>query len=125
MNVLPSPCDSCPYRRDCPSGVWHEAEYEKLRDYDSNRAFSLFLCHQTPVIGEVTACRGWLTVHAESVAARLAVCQGLVTDEQRYAPVSVPLFSSGEEAADAGEARIKRPGKAARKMIEKIVRRRG
>jgi hypothetical protein len=125
MNVLPSPCDSCPYRRDCPLGVWHESEYEKLRDYDHNRAFSLFLCHQTPNIGEETACRGWLTVHSESVAARLAVCQGLVTDEQRYAPVSVPLYRNGEEAADAGEAKIRRPGKAARKMIEKIVRRRG
>lgn len=84
----------------------------------------LFFCHQTPVIGQETACRGWLTVHSESVAARLAVHQGLVTDEQRYALVSVPLYSSGEEAADAGEAKIKRPGKAARKMIERIVRRR-
>lgn len=26
-----TPCASCPYRKDVPSGVWEASEYEKLR----------------------------------------------------------------------------------------------
>jgi hypothetical protein len=30
----PKPCESCPYRKDVPSGVWSEGEYRKLPQYD-------------------------------------------------------------------------------------------
>lgn len=128
MHVANSPCTSCPYRKDVPSGVWHKSEYEKLREYDEPPrgsseipATALFLCHQTPEIGQQTACRGWLTVHCESVAVRLAVLKGDVTPEQVYAEVKEPLYKSGNEAADAGIKQIKRPGKKARKIVARLA----
>lgn len=114
MRVAHSPCSSCPYRIDTPAGIWDRAEYEKLRQYDDNQAFGLFLCHQSPFIGEDTACRGWLSVHNDSVAVRLAMMRGTVTPEQVYAEVSEPLYETGNQAAESG---LKRPGKKARMAI--------
>ena len=34
-----SPCGSCPYRQDVPSGVWAASEYEKLPAYDAPETF--------------------------------------------------------------------------------------
>ncbi|WP_336794377.1 DUF6283 family protein [Gordonia malaquae] len=51
----PRPCESCPYRRDVPSGVWAESEYEKLRAYDAptgEQPVRLFLCHQYDGVSE-------------------------------------------------------------------------
>ena len=28
------PCPTCPYRRNCPSGLWDASEYARLIDYD-------------------------------------------------------------------------------------------
>lgn len=122
LNVLPSPCTSCPYRKDTPAGIWHESEYQKLRDYDNNESFATFLCHQSKEIGADTVCRGWLTVHCESVAARLAVAGGKVTREQLYAEVCEPLYASGNKAADAGMRDINRPGRKARRVIQRLAR---
>ncbi len=33
-DVHPRPCSACPYRQDCPSGVWAADEYQKLIEYD-------------------------------------------------------------------------------------------
>lgn len=128
MKVLPIPCQSCPYRVDCPSGVWHAEEYAKLAEYDEQPngqvpALTLFLCHQTTAAGEEIACRGWLTVHQNSVAVRLAMLKGHVTPEQVYAPPTVTLHASGAAAQAAGVAKIKRPGKVAKMMIDKLVKR--
>ena len=124
MRVPVTPCDSCPYRRRHPSGVWHESEYAKLRKYDDNTATGLFLCHQSTAAKEELVCRGWLTVHCESVAARLAVLRGQLTVQQLYAKVRVALFKTGAEAAEHGIARLKKPGRAAKQMAAKLYRRR-
>ena len=124
LNVLPVPCSSCPYRLDTPAGVWHPDEYEKLREYDDNSSLATFLCHQSFEIGKDTVCRGWLSVHCESVAARLAVMRGDVTAEQLYAEVQVALYATGNQAADAGMRGVKRPSKQARKVIRRLSKRR-
>lgn len=44
----PRPCDSDPYRKDVPSGIWDASEYAKLARYDgptANQPAGLFLCH--------------------------------------------------------------------------------
>lgn len=44
-----NPCGSCPYRRDVPSGIWSEEEYDKLPQYDlptGDQPPNVFLCHQ-------------------------------------------------------------------------------
>lgn len=125
LNVEARPCSSCPYRRDCPSGVWEETEYEKLPAYDEDAfppALSLFLCHHSALGKAETVCRGWLSVHAESPAARLAVLTGAVTNEQRYADPGVPLFSSGAEAAAEGLEDVPDPGPRAQALIDGLVR---
>ena len=122
--VQPSPSSACPYRCEVPPGVWAAEEYEKLRGFDDNTEFGTFLCHHTPAIGQKTVCRGWLTVHAESVAVRLAVARGLVTDDERYGLVWEPLYGSGNEAADAGLSGVAEPEEAAQRMMARLVRQR-
>lgn len=116
------PCASCPYRLDTPPGVWDASEYAKLPRYDANESAAVFLCHQTPAIGADTVCRGWLSVHSESWAARIAVARGQVTPEELYAEPEVPLYGNGQEAAEAGLAGVELPGQRARAMIERLTR---
>lgn len=121
LRVPVSPCTSCPYRRDTPPGVWDRAEYEKLRGYDDreNAATGVFLCHH----GKRDAvCRGWLSVHADSLAVRLAVIFGSIPAAALSAVVKAPLYASGAEAADAGVRGLKRPGRKARAVIARLLR---
>jgi hypothetical protein len=109
LKVAAEPCSTCPYRKDTPPGIWHQSEYEKLRAFDTNESIAAFLCHQSTATGEPTACRGWLTVHRESVSVRLAMMHGKVTREQVYASTKTPMYATGEKAADAGCSGLKRP----------------
>lgn len=121
LHVAVSPCTSCPYAKSTPPGVWHKSEYLKLPGYDDPQtAFETFLCHHSAVTDRQSVCRGWLTVHAESVAARLATSMGLVTDDERYAPVKEELYASGAEACAAGIAGITRPSAPARRVIDRL-----
>lgn len=126
----PSPCVSCPYRRDVPSGVWDEAEYAKLPPYDSETAFQppgVFLCHQQ----DGRLCAGWCAVHdmTHNLALRLAVASGTITvdDAERIIDyeTTVPLFPSGAEAAKHGRAHIRAPKPDAVKAIQRLERKRG
>lgn len=121
MRVPDVPCPSCPYRRDVPSGVWHDTEYDKLVEYDEpQRSYAPFHCHQENITGEPTVCRGWLSVHPETGAARLLVATGRIEDDDRYTEPRVPLFGSGGEAAAHGRRDIAHPGPEARAMIDKL-----
>jgi hypothetical protein len=136
LEVPTSPCTSCPYRKDTPPGVWHEDEYNKLALYDGHfqvkgsnvSDFELqnvpplivFLCHHSPTISRDAVCRGWLTVHSESIAVRLAMMNGQVTPEEVYADVKEELYASGAEAAKAGKKGIKRPSAKAVRLMRKI-----
>jgi hypothetical protein len=126
MTVRPNgPCAQCPYRRDCPSGVWDKSEYDKLRKYDGTiaqqamaGAHQVFMCHQSD--GRI--CAGWAGCHdmRETLAMRLhwlSVEGSVFTYES-----PVPLFASGAEAADHGQREIDAPGIEAEAAIEKIVK---
>lgn len=121
LHVAPRPCNTCPYATATPPGTWHPDEYEKLPRYDTNVSLATFLCHQSAATGVSTACRGWLSVHRESAAARLAVASGKITNAERYAPDVVPLYTSGQEARDAGLAGVANPGPRARQAIDRLV----
>lgn len=122
MNVLPGPCTTCPYRKDVPAGIWSAEEYEKLRGYDDPQtSFAAFLCHQSPEIGRDTLCRGWLSVHCESVAARLLLLAKRITRSQLYATVKEVLYASGNEAADAGLRGVARPSRQAKRAIRRLT----
>ena len=123
-----SPCTSCPYRRDVPSGVWHEEEYDKLLHYDgetSLQAAKLFMCHKI----DNSLCRGWLDCHGgELLAVRLAMCIGALDVTQVAKALNeepaVPVFSTAKEAARHGKKRITNPGGKAIAMMQKIERKR-
>lgn len=128
LHVAPRPCNTCPYRCDTPPGVWHPDEYEKLARYDDQPdgqlpALATFHCHQENATGDPTVCRGWLSVHAESPAVRLAIIDGKVTVDQVYAEADVDLYESGAEAQAAGIAAVAAPGGDAVDAIRKLVRR--
>ncbi|GES34744.1 DUF6283 family protein [Streptomyces angustmyceticus] len=126
----PRPCESCPYRRDVPAGIWASEEYEKLRRYDAdtpNQPTRLFQCHQADGDSDNRRiCGGWAGCHEgeDLLALRVALLDGGM-DPATYRAVieyesPVPLFPSGSEAAAHGEAGIDAPADEARHMISKI-----
>ena len=120
LHIPPRPCPSCPYRKDHPSGVWSEDEYEKLRPYDG-LAVGAFLCHQTNATGRETVCKGWSTVHADSIAVRIGMANGLLDPDEVYTETDVDLWESGNAAADHGQANIDLPTVEARIMAAKLM----
>lgn len=119
------PCSSCPYRRDVPSGIWDQAEYDKLPRFDGDvpdqieaEALSLFHCHSTPDY----LCAGWVGCHdmENNLAVRL---KSRRVDPEIYDYESpVPLFASGREAADHGMRDIQEPGSEAYAKMMKLRR---
>lgn len=129
----PRPCQSCPYRRDVPSGIWAHEEYEKLRAYDHDTGLQptgLFQCHQNDAGSDARRmCAGWVGCHGyELLALRLAFLAGRIDAATFEAAAGyqspVELFTSGAQAADHGQAELQEPGVKARAAVEKISRRR-
>jgi hypothetical protein len=121
----PNPCGSCPYRRDVPSGIWAEEEYDKLPAYDNETMFqppAVFLCHQQ----NGRLCAGWAGCHdmEKSLGLRFEISLNKVTKKTleviRTYKTSVPLFSSGAEAAEHGKRDIFNPGEKACQMVVKL-----
>jgi len=119
-----APCGSCPYRKDVPSGVWHEDEYKKLIQYDGDildqlkkGGTALFMCHQN----DGHLCAGWAGCHDTSNLVALRLHD---VDPSTFDYISpVPLFGSGAEAAAHGMAKIDNPDKRAKATIKKLARR--
>ncbi len=125
----PRPCESCPYRRDVPSGVWAPEEYAKLLDYDKltgEQPTQAFLCHQQN--GRV--CAGWLGCHLKAPRGRDLLSlrflfrssdDWLAMEEILDYKSPVPLFSSSREAAEHGLTEVDNPDYDAARIINKIV----
>lgn len=124
-----APCQSCPYRRDVPSGIWEAGEYDKIIPFDNETWMQpprLFLCHQA----DGCLCRGWLDTHgSELLAIRLGIIKGEIDAEAVCKALdegpAVPVFESAAQAAEHGRRAIKRPGRKARAMVAKIEKKRG
>lgn len=120
-----NPCGSCPYRRNVPSGVWHEEEYMKLPAYDNEMAeqpTSVFMCHQ----GDGKACAGWLGYRDpyDLLAVRLSVATGRMDPSCMNYTGNANLFDSGAEAAAHGMRDMENPSPAAMAVMGKIERKR-
>lgn len=119
------PCGGCPYRAECPSGIWDKSEYHKLAEYDKEtheQPYGVFMCHDAR--DEVTVCRGWLDTHDKEnlISLRLAASMRLL-DWQHFAylpPCGVPMFASGTEAMLAGMAKYDQPGEDANRLMDKL-----
>lgn len=123
-----NPCGSCPYRRDSPSGLWDDSEYEKLPDYDKptgEQPPKVFMCHQQ----DGRMCAGWTACHdmEESFGIRMAVLMGRISEEDLETifdyTTPVPVFESGGEAAAHGLRDLYTPGEKATKVAAKLRRR--
>lgn len=118
-DVRSKPCLACPYRTDVPSGVWSYHEYEKLRPYDEetmSQPFAPFMCHATPE----AFCNGWAVVHSsrgnefDLIALRI----GRVVPPE---PSNISLFSSGNEAADHGQADLEDPSDESKMVAQRLM----
>ncbi|MDX3538472.1 DUF6283 family protein [Streptomyces sp. MB09-01] len=126
----PRPCESCPYRRDVPAGIWASEEYDKLRTYDADTPDQpprIFQCHQSDTGNDSRRiCAGWAGCHDSDnlLALRMAVLDGRIDPATHQAVADytspVPLFLSGSDAADHGQKGLTTPTENARRMIEKI-----
>jgi len=130
MPPAKSPCGSCPYRRDVPSGVWSADEYAKLPEFDKptwEQPPAVFLCHQQ----DGRMCGGWTAVHDmdNSLGLRMAQAIGLMSPETAQAALNyetaTPLFSSGTEAAEHGLAEIDTPSERAQRVVGKLAKKPG
>jgi hypothetical protein len=120
--VRKEPCSTCPYRKDVPSGVWSFDTYEILRPYDEPtfaQPFKPFGCHTTPDF----YCHGWAVVHTsrgnefDLVSLRMARLGYPDIPEP-----AVPLFASGNEAADHGQRDLDNPSAESRAAVDKLLR---
>lgn len=125
--VRKNPCASCPYRRDVPSGVWAEAEYDMLPDFDgdgtqqvfSKHGMGVFHCHQA----DDKLCAGWAG-HRDPhdlMALKIGVVKGVIDQSALDYHTDVPLFASGAEAAEHGKRDILAPDAAAISAALKII----
>lgn len=116
-------CQACPYRRDCPSGIWSPTDYAKLPPYDAltaDQPFEAFLCHATTEF----LCHGWAIVgivkvphERQLLVARMpGIIDGDLPEER------APLFDSHTEAAAHGLRDINRPSPQARDTMVRLVR---
>lgn len=104
----------------CPVGsVWHSDEYNKLRGFDRETGLqpnSLFFCH----LGtredrhHERPCAGWAGCHGgQLLSLRWPLLARKIDEAIFQAAITyqspVPLFASGTEAADHGQADIETP----------------
>ena len=129
VGIAKAPCKSCPYRKDVPSGIWAEHEYEKLPIYDGTIAEQLlkgygglFLCHQR----DGCVCAGWVATHGDNLAALRFIALGISKDRvdpEVFGYVSpVPVFASGAEACAHGLRDMDEPSAKARRTVDRLSR---
>lgn len=122
-----SPCGSCPYRQDAPTGLWHHELYAKLPEYDKpmpDQPHLPFGCHQQ----DGRLCAGWVGTHnmEQNLALSFALLQGWITPQVfltclRYT-TTVPLFASGQEACDHGLQDYEDPPERTKRIVDKLLK---
>lgn len=129
MHVNRKPCESCPYRRDVPSGVWAPCEYQKLPRYDHEtwqQPIELFGCHQA----DGALCRGWLDTHGNQsndlLSLRLGAAAGQIDMGEVLEAIAegpaVPVFESGQAACDHGMQDVDKPQIQASLLASKLTK---
>lgn len=130
IGCSPSPCKTCPYRCDVPSGIWAAEEYAKLPAYDAEtfgQPPALFMCHTS----QGGLCTGWLQSHAnrdhrfDLLALRFArnIDHKAVSAVCLMEPL-VKLFKTGAAAARHGMKAIANPSQKAKSAMAQITSKR-
>lgn len=125
IDLHKSPCVSCPYRKDVPSGIWAAQEYDKIEQYDKPtfaQPRGVFMCHQQ----DNSLCRGWLDCHGYNLlSVRMACSTGKLSaievESALVAGPSVPVFATAGDASKHGRKSIARPGPKAQALMDKLL----
>lgn len=124
LKVLPRPCDTCPYAKATPPGIWSADEYRKLPGFDEGGGViqGEFLCHNGGADARTndTVCRGWLSVHRDSIPVRVGVITGALRPGDVPQELEEGLYASGAAACAAGLRGVRQPSRAAKAAIAKI-----
>ena len=105
----PSPCGSCPYRKDAPLGLWHPSEFDNLALTERDTFGSVFACHATAKKPEHSVCAGWLLSQREAGVPSLALRMRLMRDDAAVAALKAvtdgghELYESVQDMIDANE----------------------
>lgn len=120
-----TPCSSCPYRQDAPSGLWDASEYDKLPLFDvPDATVAVFHCHKA----DGRLCAGWCGTHdlRSLIGFRLHIAAGNIPLDVAEAAINyeppVPLFSSGAEAAEHGKRDLDDPSLETRIVADRMRR---
>lgn len=118
------PCGTCPYRKDVPSGIWSQEEYDKLPRYDNetfDQPVAAFGCHQQ----DGHLCAGWVSCHdmGENLSIRL---EARHLDAEQYDRIlnyesPIPVFATGAEAREHGIREIETPSPKAKTMVRRLI----
>lgn len=106
----PSPCGSCPYRKDAPLGLWHPSEFEKLARSERDAIGVVFACHATAKKREQSVCAGWLLKQIDGGLPSIALRLALRNDDTAVALLDTvsngghELYATVEEMIRANEA---------------------
>lgn len=118
------PCGTCPYRKDVPSGIWSQEEYDKLPLYDGEtheQPMAAFGCHQQ----DGHLCAGWVGCHdmTQNLSIRL---EARFLGDEEYDRIldyesPVPLHASGAEAREHGMRELHNPSPKAKTMVKRLI----
>ena len=118
------PCASCPYRKDVPSGIWSQEEYDKLPAYDGEiheqlemGAIGVFMCHQR----DGNLCAGWIAAHRPENLLAMRITQLRIDESVWDYETDIPVFSSGSEALRHGTRDLHNPGAKAQILMNKLL----
>lgn len=106
----PSPCGSCPYRKDAPLGLWHPSEFDNLARTERGQFGTVFACHATAKKPTQSVCAGWLIAQREGGVPSLALRIRLLLDPEALRAMDAvtngghELYPSVDAMIEANEA---------------------
>lgn len=107
------PCDNCPWRRDAPTEYWDSDHFRDIWNNCQDDGMSVMLCHKATALPKAERgnlpCQGWARVMGyEAIGVRIAVIQGVLTDDEVNDRDAVDLYDSFEEMLEANGIEIPR-----------------
>ena len=121
MKSEPVPAQLAPIAKMSRAALWQEHEYDKLVEYDKptgEQPYMPFGCHATPE----HLCHGWAVVHSNRGNEYDLLALRIFPPPSGIPEQVVPLFASGQEAADWGMRDIENPSDEALDAIDRLGR---
>lgn len=123
LNQRSKPCETCPYLRSTPLGIWDKSEYLRLLQFDEptyKQSSSTFRCHND----SNCLCQGWLDCHdaTQLLSIRIASIQQRLAPDFNFERSGADVYSSAKELVYANMRACGDPGDRAKRCIKKLTR---